>query len=39
LLAALDAAEAPFGSEGGLLEDGLGLTARRLAAFRGVLLD
>ncbi|MCA3279821.1 MAG: tyrosine-protein phosphatase [Roseomonas sp.] len=39
LTAALDAAEAPFGSEGGLLEEGLGLTPARLAALRGVLLD
>ena len=36
--AALDAAMAPFGSEVGLLEDGLGLTPARLTAFRGVLL-
>jgi len=39
LAAALEAAVAPFGSEAGLLEDGLGLTPTRLAAFRGVLLD
>ena len=39
MAAALDAAVAPFGSEAGLLEDGLGLTPARLAAFRGVLLD
>jgi len=29
---------APFGSEVGLLEDGLGLTPTRLAGFRGALL-
>ncbi|MFM7690693.1 MAG: tyrosine-protein phosphatase [Alphaproteobacteria bacterium] len=39
LAAALDAAVAPFGSEAGLLEDGLGLTPARLADFRAVLLD
>ena len=39
LTAALDAAVAPFGSEAGLLEDGLGLTPVRLAGFRAVLLD
>jgi hypothetical protein len=30
---------APFGSDAGLLEDGLGLTPARLAGFRAVLLD
>lgn len=39
LTAALDAAVAPFGSEVGLIEDGLGLTPARLAGFRAVLLD
>jgi protein-tyrosine phosphatase len=39
LVAALDAAVAPFGSEAGLLEDGLGLTPARLAGLRAVLLD
>jgi protein-tyrosine phosphatase len=39
LTAALDAAVAPFGSDAGLLEDGLGLTPARLAGFRAVLLD
>jgi protein-tyrosine phosphatase len=39
LTAALEAAVAPFGSEAGLLEDGLGLTPARLAGFRAVLLD
>ena len=39
LTAALDAAVAPFGSEAGLIEDGLGLTQARLADFRAVLLD
>jgi protein-tyrosine phosphatase len=39
LTAALDAAVAPFGSEAGLLEDGLGLTPARLTDFRAVLLD
>jgi protein-tyrosine phosphatase len=39
LAAALEAAVAPFGSEAGLLEDGLGLTATRLAGFRAVLLE
>ena len=39
LAAALDAAVSPFGSEAGLLEDGLGLTPARLASFRAALLD
>ncbi|MCA3270690.1 MAG: tyrosine-protein phosphatase [Roseomonas sp.] len=39
LAAALEAAVAPFGSEAGLLEDGLGLTPARLVDFRAVLLD
>jgi protein-tyrosine phosphatase len=39
LAAALEAAVAPFGSEAGLIKDGLGLTQARLADFRAVLLD
>jgi len=39
LAAALEAAVEPFGSEAGLLEDGLELTPARLAGFRAVLLD
>ncbi len=39
LAATLEAAVKPFGSEEGLLEDGLGLTPVRLSAFRSVLLD
>jgi hypothetical protein len=38
LTAALDAAMAPFGSEVGLLEDGLGLSPARLAGLRAALL-
>jgi len=38
LAAALEAAVAPFGSEAGLLEDGLGLTPARLTGLRGALL-
>ncbi|HYF09670.1 MAG TPA: tyrosine-protein phosphatase, partial [Acetobacteraceae bacterium] len=37
--AALAAAEAPFGSRAALLEQGLGLDSRRLAALRAKLLD